>query len=125
MATGIFNTTRVAGESIALAVVAALLAAFAETGLHDTLAGAAQAPARQALSEAAHWLSLGGVGEVTRLLPGLDHAEMLASFGRAFSSLVYVLAAITLLSAVMIFSFLTRVRPTVATRLGGVDSLAE
>jgi MFS family permease len=125
MATGIFNTTRVAGESIALAVVAALLAAFAETGLHDTLAGAAQAPARQALSEAAHWLSLGGVGEVTRLLTGLDHAEMLASFGRAFSSLVYVLAAITLLSAVMIFSFLTRVRPTVATRLGGVDSLAE
>lgn len=125
MATGVFNTTRVAGESIALAVVAAMLAAFAETGLRDATAGASLPPASQALSEAAHWLSLGSVGEVSRLLPGLDHAALLASYGRAFSDLVYVLAAITLLSAVMIFSFLTRARPAVSTHLGGADSVAE
>lgn len=125
MATGIFNTTRVAGESIALAVVAALLAAFAESSLRDVAVGASQSLPPQVLSEAAHWLSLGSTAEVARLLPGLDHTAMLMSYGRAFTNLVYVLAAITLLSAVMIFSFLTRARPAVASRLSGIDSVVE
>lgn len=125
MATGIFNTTRVAGESIALAIVAALLAALAETSLRDAAVAANQSLPSQTLSDAAHWLSLGSVGEVMRLLPGFDHAAVLASYARAFSNLAYVLAAITLVSAVMIFSFLTQTRPAAATRLSNIDSAVE
>lgn len=121
MATGIFNTTRVAGESIALAIVGALLATLTETSLGDLVA-AAQGFGSHTLAQTAHWLSLGSMGDAMRLMPGVDRAVLAASYGHAFSNLMYVLAAITFVSAAMIFTFLTRARPAVSAQIGGMDS---
>ena len=67
MATGIFSTTRVAGEGIALAVVIAVLATFAQTGLADRLAGMGlRAPA--GMAEAAQLLATGDLGGAASML---------------------------------------------------------
>lgn len=98
MATGIFSTTRVAGEGIALAVVGAVLAMLAQARL----------PA--ATPEAAHLLAMGDLARAAALLPGTGPAVLVQAYGSAFHTLLYLLAAITVLSAVMVFGFLGRSR---------------
>lgn len=107
MAAGMFNTTRVAGEGIALAIVAALLASFTETSLR----GAAFAGAGAAmLGEAANRLAMGDLASAVAILPHATSAELVQFYGGAFHSLLYVLAAITVLSALMVFGFLRHSR---------------
>jgi MFS family permease len=104
MATGIFNTTRVAGEGIALAIVAALFASFTETSLR----GAAFARVDTAtLGEAANRLAMGDLSMAAAMLPHATRVELIHLYGGAFHVLLYVLAGITVLSALMVFGFLS------------------
>ncbi|MFZ4284982.1 MFS transporter [Variovorax sp. HJSM1_2] len=102
MATGIFSTTRVAGEGLALALVGALLSALTA----QQLAGAgAYAPAA---ALAAQELAAGNLQAAAALLPGQALATVLRAYDAAFATLMLVLAAITVLTAVVVFVFLRR-----------------
>jgi MFS family permease len=103
MATGIFNTTRVAGEGLALAVVGAVLSAL--TVGH--LAGAGLGPSESRVA-AAQRLVTGDLAAAQQLLPESGHDQLVAQYGLAFSSLLVVLTVITLVTAVVVFLFMGR-----------------
>jgi MFS family permease len=105
MATGIFNTARVAGEGITLAIVSAMLAALSQGWLRD--AAQASMPAAR-LSEAAQRLATGDVANAAAVLPELGRAAMVAAYGDAFHVLLHILTVITVLSALAAFGFLGR-----------------
>lgn len=101
MAAGIFNTTRVAGEGIALAIVAALLAAFTTTALRALPGVNAQDAAL-----AAPLLAIGELRQAAGLLPHASTQELAQAYGVGFRHLLQVLAAISTASALLILAFL-------------------
>jgi len=103
MAMGIFSTTRVAGEGVALAVVAAMLAGLVQSRLR----GADLVDGAQALPEAAQRLAMGDLTHAATVLPGIDQALLVHGYGDAFRILLYILSAITVLSSGMVFGLLT------------------
>ncbi|SDC77928.1 Sugar phosphate permease [Paracidovorax valerianellae] len=98
MATGIFNTVRVAGEGLALALVGAGLVALVALQWP-------QVPGADAL-RAGQYLVAGDLPHALRLLPGLSQADVLQAYGRAFSTLLRVLAGVTVFTAVAVFACL-------------------
>ncbi len=102
MASGIFNTVRVAGEGIALALVTAGLTTLVARQLGH--AGGAHSPS--ALSQAAQRATTGDMAQVLALLPGLERAAVLQAYGAAFGMLLWVLAGVTVLTALVLFLIL-------------------
>lgn len=100
MATGIFSTTRVAGEGIALAVVSAILSTLTAARL-DTM------PAAEA-ARVAQRIVTGDIATAARMVPSLTHADLLNAYGAAFSFLMLLLMAITILTAIVVVVFLGR-----------------
>lgn len=100
MATGIFSTMRVAGEGVALAVVAAILSAFTQ--------GKLLAAAGEKAGLIAQHMVTGNPAEAAAILPELGRAELLDAYGDAFSLLLVVLAVITAITAAVVFIFLGR-----------------
>ncbi|WP_052121459.1 MFS transporter [Inquilinus limosus] len=104
MAAGIFSTTRVAGEGIALAVVGAILAGLSRSGL-----GTALGPADPAmLTLASQRLAMGDLAQAAAALPQAGPALLVRAYGDAFHGLCFVLAAITVVTAAVVFGFLSR-----------------
>ncbi|APA87734.1 MFS transporter [Paraburkholderia sprentiae WSM5005] len=106
MATGIFSTTRVAGEGVALAVVSALLAALAQARLRAAVPHAEPA----AIADAAARLATGDLAHAAARLPDVARATLEASYHAAFGRLLDGLTVVTLLCALAAFAFLSRVR---------------
>jgi MFS family permease len=105
MAAGIFSTTRVAGEGIALAIATAVLAALVHTSLAQVVPDtSAQATAR--IAEAAHLMTAGNMAHAALVLPEVSHRALSTNYADAFTSLLHALIVITLLSAVATFAFL-------------------
>lgn len=102
MATGIFSTTRVAGEGVALAVVSAVLSAM--TASHLIADGA---PATSAVA-AAQRLVTGDLAGAVLVLPTAGPAELAHAYGAGFGTLLLILTGITLLTAIVVFLFLGR-----------------
>ena len=100
MASGIFNTVRVAGEGIALALVGAGLTALVALQLGSS------ASSSVAVSQAAQRVATGDLAQALALLPGMDRAGLLHAYGAAFGTLLCVLAGVTVLTAVVVFVFL-------------------
>lgn len=100
MATGIFSTTRVAGEGVALAVVSAILSAFIQSRL-GTAAG-------EHASAAAQRLVTGDLVAAASSVPTIGHDALILDYGNAFSALLWLLTAITVITAIVVFSFLGR-----------------
>jgi hypothetical protein len=105
MATGIFSTTRVAGEGVALAVVTAVLSALTSANLGSDTGDQAGAIAQR--------LVTGDLREAAELLPSINQAALLQGYGDGFSSLLWLLTAITALTAVVVSFFLGRGSETV------------
>jgi MFS family permease len=101
MATGIFSTTRVAGEGIALAVVTAVLAALSQEHLRLL-----RVPAAGHLADAAQRLASGDIDAASRLLPEAGRAALVQSYAVSFQNLSYILVGITVASSVAAFAFL-------------------
>lgn len=101
MASGIFNTVRVAGEGIALAIVGAGLTALVALQLSHLpgLDGAG-------ISRAAQHAVTGNLREALALLPGVDRGAFLHAYGAAFGTLLRVLSGVTVLTALVVFGFL-------------------
>jgi MFS family permease len=97
MAVGIFNTTRVACEGVALAVVTAILSGMTAARL------AAQEAASATNVAAAQLLVTGNVGKAAQLLPTAGTGELVRAYETAFDGLLIILAAITLVSATVVF----------------------
>jgi len=114
MATGIFGTTRVAGEGIALAIVSALLAGFIQAALRDGAAGP-----ESGLATAAHRIATGDLAGAANLLPGTEQDLLVSAYGQAFHQLVLMLAAATTASALIVFGFLSHRRRPQEARLAG------
>jgi hypothetical protein len=106
MAAGIFNTARVAGEGITLAIVAALLASLVQSNLSGIAVLAD--PAR--LAEAAQRVTTGDMDGAVHLLPEVARPLLVAGYAEAFQYLLHVLTVITVLSAVVVLSLLSRTR---------------
>jgi len=113
LAAGIFSTTRVAGEGLAMAIVSALLSTLAQFHLHGALP---QADSNQSdlIVEAAQSLATGQLAQATTLLPSLGRLFLIKVYTEAFRSLCHVLSATTVISALAVFGFLSR-RHTPAT----------
>ncbi|MFC3943161.1 MFS transporter [Pseudomonas gingeri NCPPB 3146 = LMG 5327] len=103
MATGIFSTTRVAGEGVAIAVVTALLSAFTAGNL-----AALPADALPNIVAAAQHLATGDLSGAEHLLPAAGRTALAQGYSAAFSTLLLVLTAITVLTAAVVFLFLDR-----------------
>jgi MFS family permease len=106
MATGIFSTTRVAGEGVALAIVNAVLAGLAKATLIILMPEAGDR-----VSTAAQRLAMGDVHGASAILPGLTAREIRGSYSAAFQHLSIVLVIITIVSALIIFALLGRPAP--------------
>jgi hypothetical protein len=102
MAAGIFNTLRVAGEGIAVALVGTLLAALVLARLPHA------APAN--VAEAAHHAAAGEMAQAAALLPGMSASVLGVAYAQAFQSLLYLLAGISVVSALVAFRALRRPR---------------
>jgi MFS family permease len=110
MAAGIFSTTRVAGEGIALAIATAILAVLAQTSLARTVPDTS--PALHArIAEAAQRVTAGDMQHATAMLPEVSRHALAVSYADAFTSLLHVLIVITLLSAFATFAFLSKTSP--------------
>ena len=110
MATGIFGTTRVAGEGIALAIVSAVLTALTQSNLSSMLM-LTSAAAPEQISEAAQRLAAGDLHHASALFPQVSPLIFSQSYTEAFRSLLHVLIIITILSAFAVFAFLGRTSP--------------
>lgn len=109
MASGIFGTTRVAGEGTGLAIGTAILAALANTSLGHLLpAGGPELGAR--VAEAAQRLTNGDIAQAAAVLPEVNRHALALSYSDAFVGLLHVLIVITLVSAFCTFAFLSRTR---------------
>ncbi|WP_269716372.1 MFS transporter [Caulobacter sp. NIBR2454] len=102
MAAGIFGTVRVAGEGIALALTTALLSGLAQAKVSPLIA---QPTASSLIAER---LVTGDLGGASALAPEVPAPALLASYGDAFSALSLCLAAVTLITAVVVFLSLRR-----------------
>ncbi|MDR3399562.1 MAG: MFS transporter [Pandoraea sp.] len=107
MASGIFSTTRVAGEGIALAIATAIMAALAHGTLVNTVTGSAPNLAGR-IAEASQRITAGDMTHASAVLPEVTRQALAASYAGAFTNLLYVLIVITLFSALATFAFLSR-----------------
>ncbi|MDR6675147.1 MFS transporter [Xanthomonas sp. 1678] len=104
MAAGIFGTLRVAGEGIALASVAALLAGL----IQWQLAATAPAATSAALAETAQRLAAGDLAQAAHAGSAASMAQLRQAYVDGFAVLARTLAAITAMSAVAIYLLLGR-----------------
>lgn len=102
MAAGIFGTVRVAGEGIALALVTALLSGLAQSQVSKIVSQ----PTTSSLI--AERLATGNFGGASALAPEVPPPTLLTSYGDAFGTLTLCLAAVTLITAVVVFVSLRR-----------------
>ena len=99
MATGIFSTTRVAGEGVALAIVSAVMASLVACNL----------PQGQA-SEGARLLAIGDLNGATAMLPQISQSALTMVYSEALQHLLWGLAALTTVAAIIAFVFLRHVQ---------------
>jgi len=104
MATGIFSTTRVAGEGIALAIVSTLLASLTQGRLSQLMLG--NDIGQGHISTAARHLATGDMGHALAVLPGASRPLLVDAYANAFQMLLYLLIAVTLVSAAIVFGIL-------------------
>lgn len=107
MATGIFGTTRVAGEGMTLAAAGAILAALTRLKLSTVLGASAVVP-REAVAEAAQRVATGNLPHAAALLPALGRSVLAHAYDDAFRILIHVLVGCTLASALVVLCFLGR-----------------
>ncbi|VVD77779.1 MFS transporter [Pandoraea commovens] len=107
MAAGIFSTTRVAGEGIALAIATAVLAALAHQTLADSVTST-DAGLTARIAEASQRITAGDMVHASAVLPEVGRQALAASYAGAFTNLIHILIVITLFSSLATFAFLSR-----------------
>lgn len=114
MASGIFNTAKVAGEGIVLAVVSAALAGLIAASLQVSLPELA---ASSRLGEIAQRLTTGDLAQAKVILPGAD-GLLAQGYLAGFRSLTQALAVMTASIAALVFWLLGGKRSEAGRRRG-------
>lgn len=104
MASGIFNTTKVASEGITLAMVNALLAALVLFSVKQTVAGHGE---NLPIGAASRQLAAGNLDQAARMLAPLSRNTLSSAYDDSFTLLLYVLAVVTLAAAISVFILLS------------------
>ena len=120
MASGIFSTTRVAGEGIALAIATAILASLVHTSLERVVPNSG-GDIRARVMQATQHLTTGDMAHAEASLPEAGRLALSASYAGAFASLLHVLIVITLLASFATFAFLSRTPAHGGESDAGVD----
>ncbi|RBJ76804.1 MFS transporter, partial [Pseudomonas sp. MWU12-2534b] len=107
MAAGIFNTVRVAGEGIALASVAAILASLLHTNLSSAVAGSVDTGL---IAKTAHRVTTGDMANAINAIAGLASERLVQGYASAFQYLLHILTVITLASAAVVLGLLSKDR---------------
>ncbi|PLP34724.1 MFS transporter, partial [Klebsiella variicola] len=110
-----FNTVRVAGEGIALAVVSAVLTASNNLTLQSRVHGYAP----EVIDRAAGWLGAGNMPQAAALLPDFSLRALRESYDSAYTLLFSGLAVVTLVCALMVWRTLCRKAGAIQTRDSG------
>jgi len=100
MATGIFSTSRVAGEGLVIAIVTAIFSVLTSANI-ERIAG-------KNAGLVAQRLVTGDVKEALLLVPSIEKADLHQAYSKGFSTLMFILCAITLLTALFVFIFLRK-----------------
>ncbi len=108
MATGIFNAVRVSADGVAIAIVGALLAGLIQSGLIRMFS--ATATSHDGMIEAANRIAMGDLAGATTILPDVGRALLVQSYDNAFQMQLYILAAASVVTALIVFALLGRVR---------------
>jgi hypothetical protein len=106
MATGIFSTTRVAGEGLALAMVSAALAAIVAFRLRAVLPASVETAGGNGLAAAAQRLATGDLAGAAASLPGVPLTLLREHYVAAFQWLSDGLALVTVLAALATLIYL-------------------
>lgn len=101
MASGVFNTSKVANEGIALAVTSAVLGIFTAHGLREN--DSVPDDRLHDLPEIAQRVVAGDLPHVLASLPQLSKTDLVTSYFQAFQNLSIGLAIITTIAAGLIF----------------------
>lgn len=109
MAAGIFNTARVAGEGVTLAIAGAVMAALSYRSLTELTSQTDNVSVAK-LSVAALHISKSDISGALALAPQLTQHAAADAYSEAFPMLVHVLTGVTLLAALAAFVFLARVQ---------------
>jgi MFS family permease len=122
MATGIFSTMRVSGEGMSLAIAGAILAVLTDARLNDVLAAIPRFPhlplaPQSAVAEAAQRIATGDLPAAAALLPGVGQPLLAHAYDSAFHSLLHILVAVTLVSAVAVLALLGRTENAAKSRM--------
>lgn len=105
MAAGIFNTSKVANEGVALAIVSAGLSML--TAIHiRTLSAQTGVISETDASEVGQRLATGDLVTAKAMLPAFGHSMLVDSYLTAFGMITEVLAVITIASAAVTFLLL-------------------
>lgn len=104
-ASGIFNTSKVANEGVALAVVTAVLGSLTARSAANVVPPDAD---RSLLPELAQRIVAGDLSHAINVMPTIDKAVMAQSYFQAFQSLSVILAFVTMGAAIAIFLLLRR-----------------
>jgi hypothetical protein len=110
MATGIFSTTRVAGEGVALAIVMAVLASVVNARVRLTAVGQLLSPGD--VRGLGARLAAGDLTQAQRWVPSIPRDVLVEQYDEAFRILLLMLSAITLAAAVVTFLCLAPQRST-------------
>ncbi|QJT82284.1 MFS transporter [Kosakonia sp. MUSA4] len=102
MASGIFNTTKVACEGITLAIVNALLATFILNTLRQS------AHSENQIADAARLLATGNLNSAGHVLNIATSTSLRQVYNDGFDTLLYVLTIMTLLAAACVFVLLSQ-----------------
>ncbi|WP_037682695.1 MFS transporter [Streptomyces cellulosae] len=112
MAAGMFNTMRLAGETIAIAAMGAMLLSLTRSQLTDT---AARYPDAGSASELANNLVGGDLAGVGATLPAGRRGDLLDVLGQgytdAFTTVLWVIAGICVVGTVIVYVMLSERRP--------------
>lgn len=114
MAMGIFNTTRVASEGVALAIVGAVLVALISAQLPGMQGAVAPGMAREAVNR----LVAGDMHGALASAPAWGEAALRSAYEHAFATLLDRLAIVTLLCAIVVFACLGGIPRTGPADLG-------
>ncbi|RJF89314.1 MFS transporter [Oleomonas cavernae] len=119
MAVGIFATARVAGESVAIVIAGAILLGLTQRGLHQALP-ATFSP--DMVVTIANGIVNGKITEAVLTTPALSSSELTQLYGDAFSATTLVLAAITLVAALVSIGFVRRHEVKESVIITGTES---
>ncbi len=106
VAIGIFGALRVSFDSTAIAIVGSLLALF----MSQSLIVSTQGLSADQITAATAQLAAGAVDQASKLIPTVQHEQLVSAYEYAFHRLIEILIVLTTIATILIFVLLYRAK---------------